>query len=1150
MRNIYIASIIVLAGLAGSFLNPGGSQSTPPTQSQGIAPSSGVTAAAGQRSQSKKKQEEGPYQILCEGRSSVRPTATANLQGNVTVKDANSGSTLLSATVSAPANVPAPESCGELYPDYSPLDVIIAFVPDPYQTRLRLQFDQTIEALIWATQDSGLNFRDSWLPWKVRDDEFTTYTDRKMYEEEQEGLRQKPGVLVFSGGSGSRRLAILLVGESPTKAFDRAQFERALDYWKDLQRVQFAKQSVSRKYGTVRVVGPCYSGTFDPLPAAIASYTKRQAPDSDQKLSFNILSGTATNRNSQLKFVASLPLGSSYHALLHTDSVQKQLYESHAGEIDPAGRSRALLSEDETTFGAGFRNFLGAAIGADQEYRFPRGIAYLRNAYQEDPGLVNLSIQQSGTSRHTLQLNLKNQQDGHDSIQEFADQSPVESESQLQWIADSLRHQRLQQAEIAATDTLDALFIARYLRTAAPDTRLVFFDADLLAARYSDYPPLNGTLEVTTYPLFPGQLRWLTRAPESKPRRAFGSQFEEGIFHATNATIRAPALAEDFRLSADRAADPPLWLTVIGNDGMWPLAILNKEKTIDEPNLVLPAGGPILDVTGEKAEPPLISWLILFALGFVGGVAYILVLWWAQPSNRQWCNELALRTDPASRAFYILCLTLSLAAAWLTLASGPIGYFLASRSGVWWINGLCALTATAASLMMLAALRLWWIGFSGSRARRTLTFAPWVLFAAYVAMLRAVLRPAQFGRSFFYSYRSVEIASGVSPMVPLLFLFFALTVWSFVHLQRTLFAGERYQLLPNIFTGNQAAGDTTATKRELDQLVERARPAHWFDAILASALAVAVFGFMQVRVRSMEGVAYDLYYALGVGIVAGLLCLTALRFWRAWRVLRRFLEQLELHPIRYAFSALPSEYSWAIWQHSPRKRSYLLLSRAVDCLKQWRSESEGLPSVVETDLQIAAQVLLGLVAQSDRIPDSTYANVQDALMRNADCFVESLKDGAWSQGGSDTLDKAKLSRLPSILETLAQEFVALRFVAYIRYVMLHLKNLMTFIIFGYVLVALSLGSYPFDSPHMVAWILVAGLFVVGIPVMWVILEMERDATLSRITDSTPGELNGIGSYARIASAGALPLLSVLASHFPSIGQYVFSWLQPLLRTVH
>jgi len=188
----------MLAGLAGSFINPGGSRGTQsaPAQAQASVPNDAPAKPAKSYSSKKKqKQEEGPYQILCQPTESDGSTATADLQGTVTLKDAASGRAILSATVRAQGDRPTSESCAALYPDYSSLDVVIAFVPDPYETRLRLQFDQTIEALTWAVQDGGLNFRDSWLPWKVRDDEFATYSDRKAYEEQQERLRQEPGVL-------------------------------------------------------------------------------------------------------------------------------------------------------------------------------------------------------------------------------------------------------------------------------------------------------------------------------------------------------------------------------------------------------------------------------------------------------------------------------------------------------------------------------------------------------------------------------------------------------------------------------------------------------------------------------------------------------------------------------------------------------------------------------------------------------------------------------------------------------------------------------------------------------------------------------------------------------------------------------------------
>src|SRR5207245_2616215 len=134
-------------------------------------------------------------------------------------------------------------------------------------------------------------------------------------------------------------------------------------------------------------------------------------------------------------------------------------------------------------------------------------------------------------------------------------------------------------------------------------------------------------------------------------------------------------------------------------------------------------------------------------------------------------------------------------------------------------------------------------------------------------------------------------------------------------------------------------------------------------------------------------------------------------------------------------------------------------------------------------------------------------------------------------------------------DLLAQEFVALRFLAFIRYVMVQLRNLLTFITFGYVLLVFSLGSYPFQSPHVIAWTLGVALLAVTVPVVWVFLAMEKDSTLSRITDTEAGSVDW-GFYARAAAFGTLPLLSVLASHFPSVGQYVFSWVQPMLRSLH
>jgi hypothetical protein len=73
---------------------------------------------------------------------------------------------------------------------------------------------------------------------------------------------------------------------------------------------------------------------------------------------------------------------------------------------------------------------------------------------------------------------------------------------------------------------------------------------------------------------------------------------------------------------------------------------------------------------------------------------------------------------------------------------------------------------------------------------------------------------------------------------------------------------------------------------------------------------------------------------------------------------------------------------------------------------------------------------------------------------------------------------------------------------------------MTFIGFGFVLLVLALGSYSFQSPHVIAWFLGLSLLGFGGPVVWAFMEMGRDATLSRITNTKAGSLLTISPRSR------------------------------------
>ena len=61
-------------------------------------------------------------------------------------------------------------------------------------------------------------------------------------------------------------------------------------------------------------------------------------------------------------------------------------------------------------------------------------------------------------------------------------------------------------------------------------------------------------------------------------------------------------------------------------------------------------------------------------------------------------------------------------------------------------------------------------------------------------------------------------------------------------------------------------------------------------------------------------------------------------------------------------------------------------------------------------------------------------------------------------------------------------------------------------------------------------------------------QMARDSVLSCITDTTPGKLDS-DFYLRLAAAGVLPIVSLVASQFPAVSHFLFSWIQPTLQAV-
>jgi hypothetical protein len=129
---------------------------------------------------------------------------------------------------------------------------------------------------------------------------------------------------------------------------------------------------------------------------------------------------------------------------------------------------------------------------------------------------------------------------------------------------------------------------------------------------------------------------------------------------------------------------------------------------------------------------------------------------------------------------------------------------------------------------------------------------------------------------------------------------------------------------------------------------------------------------------------------------------------------------------------------------------------------------------------------------------------------------------------------------------LAEEFLAIRYVALIRAVLVNMRHLMLFVSMAFVLTIVAWNSYPFQ-PHQQLDVCFTILMVcLTIGFIWVFAQMHRNPILSRITSTTPNEL-GADFYIRLVTFGAVPVLTWLAYRFPEIGGSIFRLLQPSLQ---
>ena len=448
-------------------------------------------------------------------------------------------------------------------------------------------------------------------------------------------------------------------------------------------------------------------------------------------------------------------------------------------------------------------------------------------------------------------------------------------------------------------------------------------------------------------------------------------------------------------------------------------------------------------------------------------------------------------------------------------------------------------------------------------------FVFFVVSFSYLASL-ALLMSAGGVNAVLTMHRISHWGSGVSPL-PLIFVFGAgFAMWTWWQFQQTVEFEETTSLESTLDNLDENLDASSQIGRMRGALLRAREALYWFipdSGILAFViliLATLLYTLTRAlptmeRLGAWAPVANALFAST---LTLGLLGLVTTATWAiyrltaTWGALERFLNILAETPLVNAFSRLPRTFSQVASVGFIGLRREIDPSYRDEMWMQARTSAGRMrePTRWESGLnRPIAQAFDAVAAASDldvSQNDTTQLSMRSTLLGNALL-------SAWRSAGSVAdFDKSDPRETPGILPLnsagmrRAEEYFAVEVFTYVETIMLNLRRLAFFLLLTLVLTVIGLSSYPFQPQSIVKAVFII-LTVAAVVTMFVVMtRMSRNVVLSRMTGSDPGKVNWDTSFVlNIAVFGALPLLALLSSEFPSVRSLLFSWADPVVRMV-
>ena len=664
-------------------------------------------------------------------------------------------------------------------------------------------------------------------------------------------------------------------------------------------------------------------------------------------------------------------------------------------------------------------------------------------------------------------------------------------------------------------------------------------------------------------------------------------------------------------ISSGQDCRPAMWLSVITRNGTWPLAALN-DRTLQPGATGSTDQDTGSAEHQRWPRTPRTTKMLLVGLCGLAVFQFLscwFASFTAKPAFRAHFATAGRRHMGLVLIGSYLIALMSLLLGWgcgifSTAPSPPAhnGEVWAAVVFVWIVTG-AAVVANIAATRKLNGNRMSECSSNLRMIISLLLFAIFTVafFCFWVWPIEGVLLLAN--RAFVY-WRAMHLASGVSGIVPFLSLTAGLYLWFWYALHGlALFGPDRPCLpplaklgvkLPTPGPGNH--GETKELKLSMFSQekvaipAERiAKPLSWDSVkaivILFVVVAALIFGLTwSVPVRSLgatRATSYTRIFCLVLAFYCSFILSEAWQIWLTWSSARQLLVFLDRLALRRTLSALHG-FSWgSVWKMSGNVLDvrYKLLSRQLECLTHLYNSLHLFksPSTAEAQAAFAGTDLCKASVQQSRAAGMkfgewysvNYDNPKAADLHDFQAFQEQVAETTGvvltelllpvSRTEKHSLiqvdpegepDENRKGTPPSKNELVrnAEELVCLTYMGFVQNLLGRIRTIVLGGLYLFIALCIAVSSYPFDPRTLLSGILLFLFIAFGGTVVFTYADMHRDATLSHITNTKPGEL-GSEFWFKVLGYGAAPLLGLITQVFPEWSGFLFSWLQPGLSSL-